>query len=68
MLKVLEIYNSFNPEQLLEVKFVQVFSDEVHYDPITREYGYTETNRTFRTPQGHFYQEKFGNIEDKTNI
>ena len=50
MIRALEVRDSFDPERLLEVKFVLCYSQEGwHYDGADRNSGFTNIDRTFRS-------------------
>lgn len=49
-IRALEVHDSFNPERVLEVRFVLPSSqDGWHYDGLDRNSGFTRTGRTFRS-------------------
>jgi len=71
--RALEVYDSFNPKRLLEVKFVVNKGNGVHYDISNECEGFSMTGRTFRTSYAslmQFYmpQEKNGENEDEFHI
>lgn len=47
--RALEIYDTFYPKRLLEVRFVVDKGNGEFYDSINRENGYSKTGRTFRS-------------------
>ena len=71
--KALEIYDTFYPERLLEVRFVVDKEDGIFYDSVSRENGYSKTGRTFRSSyfslmQFYIPSERKKNDEDEFHI
>ena len=48
-IRILEIRDSFKPKKVLEYRPVFYFGEGVHYDPVTRQFGFSTTGRTFRS-------------------
>lgn len=67
----LEIYDSFNPDRLLEVRFATKIDDRTHYDWSVHDFGTSYTGRTFRSSYAslrEFMMKKDWNYEIKEEV